>query len=255
MSYDHKKLADSQNWKARPYVPFPTERNGMQSFGYYCRSFSARLHYTFQPKVDFQAECFKLLAFGSVLSERASAMQNATVCARCPNNIEKAAIFVKIVRRKPSVRASTSSSSSTKEKFSGGPDVVQSSTSPPAAPKTLAVRRNWLSWHRSCFRCINCKTNLFAGEFQLKTNDSTTAAAHFCPECWVKMYTKHCAGCVTPLTDKGLLAMDVLWHQDCFRCSNCMAKMTDHVTNLGDSKRTKDIIWKLKNRPNLGITE
>lgn len=81
-------------------------------------------------------------------------------------------------------------------------------------------------WHPQCFRCFNCKKDLGDRLFYIKKR------AVFCSGCYHSMYKQRCSACCKPVKSQGLKAMDVFWHQHCFRCLVCRAQLTQKVITL-----------------------
>lgn len=81
-------------------------------------------------------------------------------------------------------------------------------------------------WHPECLRCCNCRKELESGWFHEKKKSL------FCANCFNDMFRKRCADCCKPMKNDGnqIRAMDVQFHQRCFRCQLCKNVLTRHVS-------------------------
>nr|XP_033812027.1 four and a half LIM domains protein 3 isoform X1 [Geotrypetes seraphini]XP_033812029.1 four and a half LIM domains protein 3 isoform X1 [Geotrypetes seraphini] len=78
-------------------------------------------------------------------------------------------------------------------------------------------------WHKECFVCTGCKTQL-AGQ-QFTSQDEKP----YCIKCFGNIYAKKCSACFAPITGFGgskyISFEDRHWHQSCFKCSHCAASL------------------------------
>ncbi|XP_067940133.1 four and a half LIM domains protein 2-like [Watersipora subatra] len=76
------------------------------------------------------------------------------------------------------------------------------------------------AFHRECFLCTKCNTELAHIKFATK-NDIP-----YCPDCYVKQFSKVCMKCERPIAGLGTAMKyvgfeDKQWHADCFSCTVC----------------------------------
>ncbi|KAK1153036.1 four and a half LIM domains protein 3-like isoform X1 [Acipenser oxyrinchus oxyrinchus] len=78
-------------------------------------------------------------------------------------------------------------------------------------------------WHKECFVCTGCKTQL-AGQPFTSREDSP-----YCLKCFGNLYAKKCEACSKPITGfsggKYISFEERQWHQTCFTCSRCSASL------------------------------
>ncbi|CAJ0961866.1 unnamed protein product [Ranitomeya imitator] len=78
-------------------------------------------------------------------------------------------------------------------------------------------------WHKECFVCTGCKTQL-AGQ-QFTSQDEKP----YCIKCFGNLYAKKCFGCTKPITGFGggkyVSFEDKHWHHSCFNCSRCSCSL------------------------------
>lgn len=79
------------------------------------------------------------------------------------------------------------------------------------------IYSNGRLFHIKCAICFNCKKPFTDRKFHLK------GCAMFCSKCYRYMYLPRCSGCMRPIKEmnKCIKAMEVKWHQKCFRCCIC----------------------------------
>uniref|UniRef100_G3PKF3 Four and a half LIM domains protein 3 n=2 Tax=Gasterosteus aculeatus aculeatus TaxID=481459 RepID=G3PKF3_GASAC len=78
-------------------------------------------------------------------------------------------------------------------------------------------------WHKECFVCASCKTQL-AGQHFTSRDESP-----YCLKCFGNLYAKKCEACSKPITGFGggkyVSFEERQWHQPCFTCSQCSASL------------------------------
>ncbi|XP_064026404.1 four and a half LIM domains protein 5 isoform X3 [Pogoniulus pusillus] len=78
-------------------------------------------------------------------------------------------------------------------------------------------------WHKECFVCAGCQTQLCGQRF-ISKDDSP-----YCVDCFSKLYAKKCAACKKPITALGgprfISFEERQWHGECFRCRKCLASL------------------------------
>uniref|UniRef100_A0AAY5KDG4 Four and a half LIM domains 3b n=1 Tax=Esox lucius TaxID=8010 RepID=A0AAY5KDG4_ESOLU len=79
------------------------------------------------------------------------------------------------------------------------------------------------TWHKECFVCKGCKTQLAGQPF---TSQGDTP---YCVKCFSNLYAQKCAACNSPITGFGegkyISFQDRQWHQPCFKCSCCSVSL------------------------------
>ncbi|CAI5439471.1 unnamed protein product [Caenorhabditis angaria] len=73
-------------------------------------------------------------------------------------------------------------------------------------------------WHRDHLKCCYCRTHLSEDQVYRSSFDRFQAA---CYNCYMMTTHPTCAGCFEPLMEKATQAMDLLYHQKCFKCALC----------------------------------
>ncbi|XP_026702055.1 four and a half LIM domains protein 5 isoform X2 [Athene cunicularia] len=78
-------------------------------------------------------------------------------------------------------------------------------------------------WHKECFVCAGCKTQLSGQRFISKDEDP------YCVDCFSKLYAKKCAACKKPITALGgakfISFEERQWHGECFNCVKCSVSL------------------------------
>uniref|UniRef100_A0A3P9MIY2 Four and a half LIM domains protein 3 n=1 Tax=Oryzias latipes TaxID=8090 RepID=A0A3P9MIY2_ORYLA len=84
-------------------------------------------------------------------------------------------------------------------------------------------------WHKECFVCTSCETQL-AGQHFTSRDESP-----YCLKCFSSLYAKKCEACCKPITGEGrencfgggkyISFEDRQWHQSCFTCSQCSVSL------------------------------
>ncbi|XP_013401172.1 four and a half LIM domains protein 3 isoform X2 [Lingula anatina] len=74
-------------------------------------------------------------------------------------------------------------------------------------------------WHRECFTCTNCDTQLAGQKFTSKDDKP------YCADCFGELFAKKCCRCTKPITGIGgtkfISFEDRHWHSSCFNCYQC----------------------------------
>ncbi|KAF7261885.1 hypothetical protein EG68_01184 [Paragonimus skrjabini miyazakii] len=74
-------------------------------------------------------------------------------------------------------------------------------------------------WHKTCFLCVNCNTELSGQKFTSKDDQP------YCADCYTQLFAKRCHKCTKPISGFGgckfITFEDKHWHSDCFNCSKC----------------------------------
>ncbi|XP_067947376.1 four and a half LIM domains protein 2-like [Watersipora subatra] len=76
------------------------------------------------------------------------------------------------------------------------------------------------AFHRECFLCTGCDTELANVKFATKDDQP------YCPDCYIKTFAKICEKCDQPIAGLGQATKYVAfegrqWHADCFICQKC----------------------------------
>uniref|UniRef100_A0A3B1ITL3 Four and a half LIM domains 3b n=1 Tax=Astyanax mexicanus TaxID=7994 RepID=A0A3B1ITL3_ASTMX len=78
-------------------------------------------------------------------------------------------------------------------------------------------------WHRECFLCTGCKTQLAGQPF------TSQGESPYCVKCFSSLYAQKCSACNKPITGFGdgkyVSFEDRQWHQSCFKCAGCSASL------------------------------
>ncbi|KAJ7406019.1 Four and a half LIM domain protein 5 [Willisornis vidua] len=78
-------------------------------------------------------------------------------------------------------------------------------------------------WHKECFVCAGCKTQLYGQSFISKDEYP------YCVDCFSKFYAKKCATCKKPVTALGstkyISFEERQWHGECFNCAKCSVSL------------------------------
>ncbi|XP_075603871.1 four and a half LIM domains protein 5 isoform X2 [Balearica regulorum gibbericeps] len=78
-------------------------------------------------------------------------------------------------------------------------------------------------WHKECFVCAGCKTQLSGQRFISKDEYP------YCVDCFSKLYAKKCSACKKPITALGgakfISFEDRQWHGECFNCAKCSVSL------------------------------
>ncbi|XP_028819714.1 four and a half LIM domains protein 3-like isoform X1 [Denticeps clupeoides] len=79
------------------------------------------------------------------------------------------------------------------------------------------------AWHKECFVCTGCKTQLAGQPF------TSQGESPYCVKCFSSLYAQTCEGCSKPITGFGdgkyVSFEDRQWHQQCFKCSQCSVSL------------------------------
>lgn len=90
------------------------------------------------------------------------------------------------------------------------------------------VKAMGVFWHENHLLCNHCKTKLIGTEFTVVQGEP------FCQKCYFAKYTPRCKACCNPIIDKVIVALDVEWHQTCFKCSRCEKPISKDQSFLVD---------------------
>ncbi|KAF1593746.1 UNVERIFIED_CONTAM: Four and a half LIM domains protein 2, partial [Eudyptes robustus] len=78
-------------------------------------------------------------------------------------------------------------------------------------------------WHKECFVCAGCKTQLSGQRFISKDEYP------YCVDCFSKLYAKKCAACKKLITALGgakfISFEERQWHGECFNCAKCSVSL------------------------------
>ena len=76
-------------------------------------------------------------------------------------------------------------------------------------------------YHRKCFLCAGCNGELVGKKFAMQDNKP------FCYDCYLQRYSKRCNKCNEYVTGAYVDLGEVVYHEDCFKCSICKGMFTD----------------------------
>ncbi|KAM4903937.1 four and a half LIM domains protein 5 [Sylvia borin] len=80
-------------------------------------------------------------------------------------------------------------------------------------------------WHKECFVCAVCKTQLSSQRFISQDEYP------YCVDCFSKFYAKKCAACKKSITALGgakyISFEERQWHGECFNCARCSTSLVD----------------------------
>ena len=76
-------------------------------------------------------------------------------------------------------------------------------------------------YHRKCFTCSVCNGELVGKKFTMQQKKP------FCYDCYLKLYSKRCSKCNEYITGAYIDLGEVVYHEDCFKCSICKGMFTD----------------------------
>ena len=80
-------------------------------------------------------------------------------------------------------------------------------------------------YHKECFLCTNCNTQLAGQKFTVKEDKPHCAA------CYAELFAKRCTACQQPIvgqsggSTKFISFEDRHWHNECFLCSMCQQSL------------------------------
>ncbi|KAF5288727.1 hypothetical protein FQA39_LY15299 [Lamprigera yunnana] len=89
-------------------------------------------------------------------------------------------------------------------------------------------------WHRECFTCTHCNSNLAGARFTSRDDKP------YCAECFGELFAKRCTACNKPITGIGgtkfISFEDRHWHNDCFFCASCRTSLVGRgfITDADD---------------------
>lgn len=67
------------------------------------------------------------------------------------------------------------------------------------------------------------------------------AGRPYCSACYADKFAARCKGCLKPITDKAIIALDAKWHRDCF---TCMVSVSDTFVKLAE-KSTASLWYRI----------
>lgn len=104
--------------------------------------------------------------------------------------------------------------------------VCEKCNKPLGVSAARVIANGFRLWHPECLMCYNCRIPLRSGWFHERCK------AIFCLTCYNSMFRQRCAECYRPLKNDGtqIKAMDVTYHQKCFRCHICRIILNKHVS-------------------------
>jgi len=76
-------------------------------------------------------------------------------------------------------------------------------------------------YHRKCFLCSGCSGELVGKKFAMQDNKP------FCYDCYLERYSKRCNKCNEYVTGAYIDLGEVVYHEDCFKCSICKNMFED----------------------------
>ncbi|NWH98059.1 LPXN protein, partial [Tichodroma muraria] len=76
------------------------------------------------------------------------------------------------------------------------------------------------TWHPEHFFCAHCG-KVFGDEGFLERNGKP-----YCHQDFLALFAPKCQGCERPVTDNYLVALDSVWHTECFVCTECLTGFT-----------------------------
>ncbi|OQV12122.1 Four and a half LIM domains protein 2 [Hypsibius exemplaris] len=80
-------------------------------------------------------------------------------------------------------------------------------------------------FHKECFLCTNCNTQLAGQKFTVKDERP------FCAACYAELFAKRCSACRLPIigqsggSTKFVSFENRHWHNECFECSQCQQSL------------------------------
>ncbi|XP_076862215.1 four and a half LIM domains protein 3b [Brachyhypopomus gauderio] len=78
-------------------------------------------------------------------------------------------------------------------------------------------------WHKECFLCTGCKTQLAGQPF------TSQGDRPYCVKCFSNLYAQKCCACKKAITGFGdgkyVAFEDRQWHQPCFKCTACSVSL------------------------------
>ncbi|CAJ0934303.1 unnamed protein product, partial [Mesorhabditis belari] len=76
--------------------------------------------------------------------------------------------------------------------------------------------------HEECFACVSCKIHLLQPHrIPFRFSNETL----MCLDCFQIAFHPKCTGCGCVVRERGYVAMNNLWHRQCFRCARCQQVM------------------------------
>ena len=57
----------------------------------------------------------------------------------------------------------------------------------------------------------------------------------YCKNCFEANFAAKCAGCAKSITEKAVIALDVKWHRECFRCKDCRKPIAGNTFAVEDN--------------------
>lgn len=106
----------------------------------------------------------------------------------------------------------------------------------PVLPNNVKITFENSLFHKECFKCCSCATQLGDTKFTKDHNNKP-----ICIECHSKIYSKKCLKCsdfILP-NQAGLTFEDRFCHKDCFSCIRCFKKLSSH----GDHVNVDNVIF------------
>ncbi|XP_059617876.1 transforming growth factor beta-1-induced transcript 1 protein isoform X1 [Phlebotomus argentipes] len=87
------------------------------------------------------------------------------------------------------------------------------------------------TWHEEHFVCGGpCKKALVGASFYERDGQP------YCKDCFEAQFASRCAGCSNAILEKAVIALDVKWHKDCFKCQKCKEPISGNTFAVQDNK-------------------
>ncbi|CAJ0925413.1 unnamed protein product, partial [Mesorhabditis belari] len=85
--------------------------------------------------------------------------------------------------------------------------------------------------HEECFACVSCKIHLLQPHrIPFRFSNETL----MCLDCFQIAFHPKCTGCGCVVRERGYVAMNNLWHRQCFRCARCQQVMPGECLDFND---------------------
>ncbi|XP_055844772.1 transforming growth factor beta-1-induced transcript 1 protein [Episyrphus balteatus] len=99
----------------------------------------------------------------------------------------------------------------------------------PITEKTIKALGN--TWHEDCFICNGpCNGSLVGTSFYERDGKA------YCKSDYEQLFAAKCAGCSKSITDNAIIALNVKWHKDCFKCKKCENPISASTFAVEDNK-------------------